>query len=123
MSNDQPDRIALGQQIAIDLLAQLESDTDIAEQCILYDLDGWMKDSAQNNVVLTHLDDLIADGNRDTLAGFCSVLSDYIATCCDGVVPDAVFYNAKGSPDGSRRFLAFLMRSPLRSLWVPRLAG
>jgi hypothetical protein len=92
MSNDQPDRIVLGQQIAVDLLAQLESDTDIAEQCILCDLDGRMKDSAQNNVVLTHLDALIADGNRDTLAGFCSVLSDYLATCCDGAVPDAVFY-------------------------------
>ena len=92
MSNNQTERIARGQQIAIDLLALLESDSNAVEQCILYDLDYRMKDTPQNNIVLKHLDDLIADGDRDTLAGFCSVLSDYIATCCDGAVPEAVFY-------------------------------
>ena len=92
MSNNQTERIARGQQIAIDLLALLESDSNAAEQCILYDVDFRMKDTPQNNIVLKHLDDLIADGDRDTLAGFCSVLSDYIGTCCDGAIPGAVFY-------------------------------
>ena len=36
MSNNQTERIARGQQIAIDLLALLESDSNAVEQCILY---------------------------------------------------------------------------------------
>ena len=92
MSNDQTERIARGQQIAIALLARLETDSDAVEQCILYGPDFQMKETPQNNIVLKHLDDLLAGGDHEALAGFCSVLSDYIATCCDGAVPEAVFY-------------------------------
>jgi hypothetical protein len=44
----------------------------------------------QRNIVLEYLN--AAPNNPEAVAGFASVLSDYIAGCADGAVPDADCY-------------------------------
>lgn len=66
---------AKGAALAVQMLRELEGDKALAPA---------------RNIVLQYLDS--ARDSRETVAGFASVLSDYIAGCAAGVVADADSY-------------------------------
>jgi hypothetical protein len=85
---------ARGRRLALEMLAELESDPDVAEACLVpaiiegppADVALWgTRRASQRVILLEYIDRIRAD--RPALEGFCSVLSDWIASSAGGAVP------------------------------------
>lgn len=78
-----------GERLAIALVDILERDEAVSDAASLEP--EYRHGAPQRNVMLEHLVPILAGGSGDALAGFCGVLSGYIATTATGAVPDAEY--------------------------------
>jgi hypothetical protein len=74
-----------GYRLAITMLRELEANPDLCDAC------GLAIPAQQDNIVLRYLDECRAR-SRNAEAGFCAVLSDFVADCSDGLIPKAGTY-------------------------------
>jgi hypothetical protein len=77
-------------KLAITMLAELERSTDLCDACAL---DEMVQGRArpQDNIVLRYLEQCRARSPAAE-AAFCAVLSDFVADCSEGFVPNSGTY-------------------------------
>jgi hypothetical protein len=77
-------------RLAITMLTELELSTELCDACALDEmLPG--RTQPQDNIVLRYLEQCRARSPAAE-AAFCAVLSDFVADCCEGFVPDSGTY-------------------------------
>ncbi len=84
-----PDRE--GQRLAIVMLRELEASPELCDKSHLAEAWSPQPGPAQDNIVLRYLEQCRKRG-RDVEAGFCSVLSDIVATTSEDFCPSANTY-------------------------------
>lgn len=78
-----------GRELAVALFHEIEaSDCETAAINAEYRDEG----KPQDNTVLRYLAVLREANSRELEAGFAAVLTDFVACCLDGSVPDAAYY-------------------------------
>jgi hypothetical protein len=77
-------------RLAITMLSELESSTDLCEACALDEMLP-ERTQPQDNIVLRYLETCRALSPAAE-AAFCAVLSDFVADCSEGFVPDSGTY-------------------------------
>jgi hypothetical protein len=87
---DPKDERREGYKLAITMLRDLEASTELCDLCAL---DEFVTGRAtpQDNIVLRYLEKCRAR-SPDAEVAFCAVLSDFLADCSEGLVPDAGTY-------------------------------
>ncbi len=81
-----------GAQLAIDLLDELESDTELCDSCTI---EAPVTTGApQHNIIRPYLERAQAAG-PDVLEGFTLILSCFVASVTSGTCPGADFYRAR----------------------------
>ena len=76
-----------GQQLAIEMVAELEDSVELQEACM------FPPEDTQRNIVLERLDQVRALG-RDAGVAFTAILSDYIANGAAGCTVDPAAYES-----------------------------
>jgi hypothetical protein len=84
------DEIREGYKLAVTMLRELEASTDLCDLCALDEFVAG-RASPQDNVVLRYLHECRAR-SVSVEAGFCAILSDFVADCSEGMVPKAETY-------------------------------
>jgi hypothetical protein len=79
-----------GYKLAITMLRQLETSTDLCAECALDEL-RTEKTRPQDNVVLRYLHEC-RTRSPSAEAAFCAILSDFVSDCSEGFVPSAATY-------------------------------
>jgi hypothetical protein len=79
-----------GSRLAFIMLAQLEASTDLCDACALDEMVQG-RTQPQDNIVWRYLETCRAR-SRGAERGFCAVLSDFVADCSEGFVPDSETY-------------------------------
>lgn len=80
-----------GKALAVKMLRELErASVKRKDSCFVDPAERKPAGTPQWNVVLEYLD--AAGNNRATLEGFACILSDYVASCASGCIPDADTY-------------------------------
>ena len=87
---DPKDERREGYKLAITMLRDLEASTDLCDLCALDEF-VTRRATPQDNIVLRYLEQCRAR-SPDTAAGFCAVLSDMVAGCSEGLIPDSGNY-------------------------------
>jgi hypothetical protein len=82
---DPKDERREGYKLAITMLRELEASPELCDAC------GLAIPAKQNNIVLRYLEES-RERSPDAAAGFCAVLSDFVADCSEGFVPNAANY-------------------------------
>ena len=79
-----------GYKLAITMLCELEASTDLCDLCALDEF-VTRRAKPQDNIVYRYLVKC-RERPLDVQAGFCAVLSDFVADCSEGLVPDSGSY-------------------------------
>ena len=79
-----------GVGLAVQMLDQLQHNPDIADQCSLEE-EYRSSGGEQKNIVLEYLD-AARGGGREVERGFAAVMTDFVAACRGGCVPDTKNY-------------------------------
>ena len=83
-----PRTVAEGRELAVEMLRHLEQYALNKRECFQWSIQAMYRDeqTPQDNVVLTYLKRCREPG---ALAGFCSIVTDYLGTCVgEGGIPD-----------------------------------